>query len=369
MYRGRLKRDLDDWVGRGLIDAATAGRLLADVDQKGARFSIGGVLSMFAALLIAASLLMLIAANWELIPRLVKVVGIIGLIWIFHAVAAIARLRGADRISAGSLVLGSAAFGGAIALIGQLYHLSGDTFSAMFLWFTVTAVSAALFRSGALTVVTGALSLVTFGGGFDSFGWDIGSHGIWAWWPPFGAAVVFGLSHWTGANRAKHFGYILLVSWIWWMTILDRGEVYAFGVGIAATLVFLALTVPVSPLAAVHRRLGASGSFYALLLALSGFAYVQGSAVDAVSIAVLGVIILALSIAAIALDGRDNGAVRFLAYGAFAAEVLYLSYETIDSILGTSAFFLLAGLVVAILAFIVIRLEKRFSRPVAEVTS
>ena len=76
-----------------------------------------------------------------------------------------------------------------------------------------------------------------------------------------------------------------------------------------------------------------------------------------------------MSIAAIALDGRDNGAVRFLAYSAFAAEVLYLSYETIDSILGTSAFFLLAGLVVAILAFIVIRLEKRFSRPVAEVTS
>ena len=133
----------------------------------------------------------------------------------------------------------------------------------MFLWFTVTAVSAALFRSGALTVVTGALSLVTFGGGFDSFGWDIGSHGIWAWWPPFGAAVVFGLSHWTGANRAKHFGYILLVSWIWWMTILDRGEVYAFGVGIVATLIFLALTVPRSPLAVL------CGSGYRSSLAVS----------------------------------------------------------------------------------------------------
>ena len=369
MYRGRLKRDLDDWVARGLIDGATAAKLLDDVDRRGAGFSIGTILSMFAAVLIAASLLMLVAANWELIPRLARVAGIIGLIWIFHIIALVARGRASDRIAAAALVLGSAAFGGAIALIGQLYHLSGDTFSAMFLWFAVTAVSAALFRSGALTIVAGALSLATFGGGFDSFGWNIGSHGIWAWWPPFGAAAIFGLAHWTGASRAKHFGYFLLLSWIWWISILERGEVYAFGIAILATFIFLILTVPRSPLADLHRRLGASGSFYALVMALSGFAYVQGSAMDALGIAGLGLIILALSIAAIALDGRDNGAVRFLAYGAFAAEILYLSYETIDSILGTSAFFLLSGLVVALLAFVVIRLEKRFSRPAAEVKS
>ncbi|MBC2773833.1 DUF2157 domain-containing protein [Rhizobium sp. AQ_MP] len=368
MYRGRLKRDLDDWVGRGLIDAGTAERLLADVDRRGAGFSIGSVLSMFAALLIAASLLMLIAANWELIPRLVKVVGIIALIWVFHIAALIARSRDADRIAAGALIMGAAAFGGAIALIGQLYHLSGDTFSAMFLWFVVTAMSAALFRSGALAVVTGALSLATFGGGFDSFGWNIGAHGLWAWWPPVGAIAVFALAHWTGAIRAKHFGYILLIVWIWWMTILERAEVYALAVAAVATVVFLVLTVPRSPLASLHRRLGASGSFYALVMALTGYAYFQLSGLDALMTAVLGVVILSLSIAAIALDGRDNGAVRFLAYGAFAAEVLFLSYETIDSILGTSAFFLLSGLVVAVLAFIVIRLERRFSRPVSEVT-
>ncbi len=369
MYRGRLKRDLDDWVKRGLIDGATAGRLLEDVDRRGPGFSIGSILSMFAAVLIAASLLMLITANWQLIPRLTKVAGIIGLIWIFHIAALLARAQGADRIAAASLVLGAAAFGGAIALIGQLYHLSGDTFSAMFLWFSVTIVSAALFRSGALTVTAGALALATFAGSFESFGWDVGSHGLWAWWPPVGAAAIFGLARWTGADRAKHFGYILLLVWVWWLVILEGGELHALAVAIVATVAFLALSAPGSPLADLHRRLGASASFYFLVIALSGFAYVQGSAMDAASIAVLGIVILGLSIAAIALEGRDNGAVRFLAYGAFAAEILYLSYETIDSILGTSAFFLLSGLVVAVLAFVVIRLEKRFSRPVPEVKS
>lgn len=369
MYRGRLKRDLDEWVERGLIDKATAGRLLDDVDRRGSRFSIGGVLSMFAAVLIAASLLMLVAANWEAIPRTSKVVGIVALIWLFHGTALLARSRGADRTAAGALVLGSAAFGGAIALIGQLYHLSGDTFSAMLLWFTVTAGSAALFRSGALTVASGALSLVTFWGGFDSFGWEVGGHGLWAYWPPFAAAVVLALARFTGTDRAKHFGYILLVAWIWWIVILDRNEAYAFTVGVAATILFLALTVPRSPLQAIHRKLGASASFYTLVMALTGFAYVQGNALDTMATAALGVAILALSMSAIALEGRENGAVRYLAYGAFAAEILYLSYETIDSILGTSAFFLLSGLVVAVLAFIVVRLEKRFSRSTAEVKS
>lgn len=368
MYRGRLKNDLEDWTKRGLLDASTAKRLLDDVDLRGDRFSIGTVLSMFAAVLIAASILMLVAANWEAIPRLVKVAGIIGLIWLFHTIAIVARMRSADRIVAASLVLGAAAFGGAIALIGQLYHLSGDTFSAMLLWFVVTAVSAGLFRSGALAVVAGALSLVAFGGGFDSFGWDVGGHGLWAWWPAFGALAIFALAHWTGGYRAKHFGYLLLLSWIWWIAIIDREITWSFSIALAAGLVFFLLAVPRSPLAAIHQRLGTSATFYALLLAFTAFSFVQAQLLDAMSIAVLGVIIVALAIAAITLEGRDNGAVRFLSYAAFAAEVLYLSYETIDSILGTSAFFLLSGLVVALLAFVVVRLEKRFSNRSAEVT-
>ena len=63
----------------------------------------------------------------------------------------------------------------------------------------------------------------------------------------------------------------------------------------------------------------------------------------------------------LALEGRDMGAVRYLAYVTFAVEILYLSFVTIDSMLGTSGFFLLSGLIVAVLAFVVIRMEKLFA--------
>ena len=76
----------------------------------------------------------------------------------------------------------------------------------------------------------------------------------------------------------------------------------------------------------------------------------------------LGIITLVVAIGGIVLSGKENGAVRYLGYAAFAAETLYLASETIGSIIGTSGFFLIAGLVVALIAWAVIALERRFSK-------
>jgi uncharacterized membrane protein len=367
MYRGHLKRDLQEWTRKGLIDEATAGRLLADVDARRSAFSVGTVLVMLAAVLVAASVLLLVASNWQAIPRLTKVIGIVALIWAFHLAALFARSRDADRLTAACLVLGAASFGGAISLIGQLYHLSGDTFSAMLLWFVVTAISAALFRSGALTVTAGILSFVVFWTVIDRFDYDFRWHELASYWPPAAAAVLAALTVWTRTDQAKHFAYLLLLSWCIWFYVLGDEVLWATLMTGVGTLVFFAFALPASPLAHLRGKLGASITFYPLLLAFIGLGYWHGNAVDGQTNAILGVLVIALCLAALALEGRDNGAVRFLAYVVFALEVLYLSYETIDSILGTSAFFLLAGLVVAVLAFVVIRLEKHFGRRPTEV--
>ncbi len=57
MYRGRLERDLKHWTAQGLLDAPTAGRLLQEYDSRPSSFSLGRVLMIIAALLVAA--------NWE----------------------------------------------------------------------------------------------------------------------------------------------------------------------------------------------------------------------------------------------------------------------------------------------------------------
>ena len=365
MYRGRLKRDLDIWVEKGLIAPSVAAALLEEHDSRRSAFSIGGALMILAAVLISASILLLIAANWEAIPRLTKVVGVVALIWVFHGTAAVAFGRGADRLGGALLVLGSASFGGAIALIGQLYHLSGDAFDAMLVWFAMTAVSAAAFRSGALTAMTGILAFAAFSALLEQFNFDW--HGVYGWWPVLSALVIVFLSIWTGMERARHFAYLLILAWLLWLYSLSSDTQTALAFAVAGVLAFLAATLPVSPVAGLLRRHEPSLAFYALVLGFVGLALLHGDWTDGMPLALLGFATIALSLVALALEGRDNGAVRFLSYAAFAAEVLYLSYVTIDSMLGTSTFFLLAGLVVAVLAGVVVKLEKLFARRAGEV--
>jgi uncharacterized membrane protein len=369
MYRGRLKRDLDHWVERGLIDAGTAGRLLGDVDERSRSFSLGTVLAMCAAALIAAAILMLVAANWDQVPRTMRVAGIIFQIWLYHAVALLAHARGYDRVSAAALILGATAFGAGIQLIGQMYHLSGDSVTAMLVWFSVTAASAFLFRSPALTVMAGILSIATWIVGIwaNDFVWE--PAGILSHWQPVAALIVAAASVWTGADRAKHLAYWLFIAWIWWLVLDSSSDAATLILTVVAIVLFVALTLNGSPLAKHEKRLGASPAFYTCLVAMMGLAKYQLEANGPLSIAVTGCVLIGFCLLAIVLKGRDNTAIRYLAYAAFVADVLYLANETIGSLLGTSAFFLLSGLVVAVVAFIVVRLERRLSNSAAEVRS
>jgi uncharacterized membrane protein len=369
MYRGRLKRDLERWVERGLIDAETAHRLLDDVDTRGRSYSLGTVLAMCAVALIAAAILMLVAANWDQVPRTLRVGGIILQIWLYHSVALIAHHKGYGRVSAAALLLGATAFGAGIQLIGQMYHLSGDSITAMLVWFSVTAVSAFLLRSPALAVMAGILSIATWlvGTWTGDFEWK--PAGLLSHWQPVAAIVVGAASAWTGADRAKHLAYWLFIAWIWWLVLESGIDVATLILTVIAIVLFVALTLHGSPLAKHERRLGASPAFYSCLVAMMGLAKYQLEANGPLSIALTGCLLIGFCLVAIILKGRDNTAIRYLAYAAFVADVLYLANETIGSLLGTSAFFLLSGLVVAVVAFIVVRLERRLSTTVAEVRS
>ncbi|MGO7427439.1 DUF2157 domain-containing protein, partial [Rhizobium ruizarguesonis] len=122
MYRGRLERDLSLWVGKGLLGQETAGALLAEYDSRPASFSLGRVLMALAAVLLAAAILLVVASNWEAIPRLVRVGVILALIWVVHIAAARLLARGAAAAAGGLLVIGAMSFGGAISLVGQMCH-------------------------------------------------------------------------------------------------------------------------------------------------------------------------------------------------------------------------------------------------------
>ena len=146
MYRARLERDFKHWIDKGLLQDNAARAMLAEYDGRESTFRAGRVLLILAALLLSASILLLVAANWEALPRLARVAGIVALIWGFHFAAGWLLRASRAALAAAALVLGAAAFGGGIALIGQMYHLSGDAADAALLVSPKTCRQSALDR-------------------------------------------------------------------------------------------------------------------------------------------------------------------------------------------------------------------------------
>ena len=360
MYRGRLKRDLALWTEKGLLARPQADALLAEFDSRPSAFRVGTVLLILAAVLVSAAILLLVASNWEVIPRLARAAGLVLLIWAFHAAAGLAYVRGAMAIGAALLVLGSASFGAALSLVGQMYHLSGDVSDMMIVWFCATGITAALFRSAALSVFTGLLAWASLAFHIDDGGvaWD----SIYGWMAPAMALALLALVYRTGATRVRDMAYLLLLAWMIWLYGLHPNDVTALALMAIGIVGFLAVSLKASPLHGFAERAGEAPAFYTFLLAVIGLGLLHAAYVDSAAFSLLGLVTLALAVTGIALGGRDNGAVRYLAYLIFAVEILYLSFVTMGSIIGTSAFFLIAGLVVGMLAWMAFRLEKRFAR-------
>lgn len=360
MYRGRLERDFKLWTAQGLIDATTATRLLHEYDSRESSFSLGRVLMVIAALLVSAAILLLVAANWEAIPRLVRLVGIVALIWGAYIAGGVLMMRGAERLAAAFLVLATLTFGGAIALVGQMYHLSGDTVQAMLVWFAGAVVAAALFRSGAVTAIAGFLAFVVSGADWtQSYSAD---ETVLLWLMPLMAVIVILLVRYTGAARVRHLAYLLLVAWLAFIYSEHETPTTAIAIAGFGAVAYLIAALPQSPLHALARSAGAAPAFYSYLVLVVGLCVLHAEFDGVGNRLFVGIITLVAAIGGIALSGKENGGVRYLGYAAFAAETLYLASETIGSIIGTSGFFLVSGLVVALIAWAVITLERRFSR-------
>jgi uncharacterized membrane protein len=158
-YASRVRRDILRWTELGLVDKATGDALTRDVEAQEKRsLSFGSILAIMAAVLFGAAILLVIAANWDAFPRLLRVGALFAIIATAYVGGALLKLRGHGSMAEGLWLVGAAAFGASIALIGQMYHLSGDEADAVLTWCAGTALAAAALRSGPLTVAAVGLA-------------------------------------------------------------------------------------------------------------------------------------------------------------------------------------------------------------------
>ncbi|MEN9895057.1 MAG: hypothetical protein RIR97_909 [Pseudomonadota bacterium] len=359
MYRGRLERDLTIWVRNGLLEDSVAKSLLAELDRRESKFSVGNVFSILAAALLSCAILLFIASNWEAIPRLLRLSGILVAIWAFFLAAAWAQPKKRMFLAESLLILGSASFGGAIAVVGQMYHLSGDAAQAELLWLACVVPAAALFRSKALTFVSGLLSWMVFAA-YLSLSFSVLDSSL-PWLVPVMAMLVIALVYWTGADKARHFAYLSLIALIVMIHFENHNLSVPIAMVIGGLAAFATATLEQSTLRNFAQNAGPVPVTYAFAIAVLGLFLIHLETLTILETVCVFVVTVGACLAGLFLSGRDNGAVRYLAYLTFASECLYLSYETIGSMMGTSIFFLGSGLIVALIAWMIVRLEKRFS--------
>lgn len=139
--------------------------------DEGGRFL--AIISFVGAVLIACGIILLIAANWNEIPRGVKIAAGLVLMLGAHWTGWWLRENGTYRKSGEALHLaGSGLFLANIGLIGQIYNLSARTPNAFLLWWAGIAALPWLLRSKAQHL----LALFAFG---LWFGCEINEQGSW----------------------------------------------------------------------------------------------------------------------------------------------------------------------------------------------
>jgi len=181
------------------------------------------------------------------------------------------------------------------------------------------------------------------------------------------AAGLFVLSWWSRSQPARH---LVLLSLILYAALLaldhDLAEL-ALSLAVVSAACFLAAALAPGPVDRVVQ-LGGRLPLHGLIGFLTGMAMLQFEFAgdETGRFAVASAVALAGIAAAILLAGRGSRGVRWIAYLGFAFELFIVYAVTMQTMLGTAGFFLAAAVILGLLAFVIIRIEKRLKPAMAE---
>ncbi|WP_186421098.1 DUF2157 domain-containing protein [Bosea sp. CS1GBMeth4] len=418
-YRKRLEADLGRWVGEGLVSPENAATIRRSLAQESG-FKLPALLGLFGGLLIASSVSAFVAANWDEIPRLVKLVMV--LVGLAGALGVAIRLesRGSTAGADAAATCGTLIFAAGVALVGQMYHLPADWPGGALLVALGALLVAFLLRSnGALVIALVAIGAWAVGR------WDEGEpRAHLLFWLPFLPALWLAA---TRHNRLVH--HVAVLALLGWFATLPGQPAFirfdygllAYGLAVSALFVALgalaldrggpglltaflpwgllglilslgvelvrilepaearpgtalwlnyfvyALALPALlglGLLARERRFAWPLALALLMALLVPVLFWSGGGVSLAGKIVVAALILAIAIG-IVVAGAGGGVRRLGIAGSalFAVAVVILLWQTIGTLLDQSLFFLVGGAALIGLAGGMRRLLARFGKP------
>jgi uncharacterized membrane protein len=362
----RLRRDLDRWRQQGWVTEDGARAIRAEIEAGSTHLSLANVLAILAAVLLCFGAMTFVAANWQDMPRLGRLGLLSGLIWASYAASGWLFSRNLHGFAEAAILLGCGIFGASIMLVAQMYHIEGNPPDAVLWWGAGTALAAIALRSNPAFCL--AILLAGLWGAWET---AIRGEVLWPYLIAWGVLFA-GLAFTTRWRPGFHLLAISLSGFVVTLGyLLDDGHrhdaVFLAGLAVMAAAVFAGPHIDrhltISRPALVY---GFAVAFLALFNmqfiedAFTGSALGPYRAANGMPLLGLALISLALILGSVFWGTRTGSrALAWTAYAAFCAELLGVYFKTLGFLLDTSIFFLFAGVLVAGLAYLALRLHRR----------
>jgi uncharacterized membrane protein len=411
LYGKRLERDLKRWHEQGWLTEEGYRAILAERAQSKLP-SVTAALATIGAALFGFAAISFVAANWEEIAPLYRTALLVSLMWSAYGAAAYLFKKSLPDFGQAAALAGIIIFGATIMLVSQMYNINRYWPDLILLWIAGTLIAGAAFRSS--LVLSFAMVLVALWAGVEAefLPRTVQWHFLPVW------AGVATLIAWNRSGVGLHVSAAVLSAWIihlgvslpgplqthseiaaigaagvliaagvlvsappgllrqaalraipYAMTVTFGGILFIFEygqvpivlavLGTAACVVLAPMLI--SPTESPLQKAAPPLFAYALSIALTGLFLIQfnwnlplGSFIAA-ALAALAVLIAALTVG---IKAR-SWLIMWLAYFGLIAEILGLYFKTLGTLLNTSVFFLVAGLLVTGLAAVLIRFGRQ----------
>ncbi|MCF6313925.1 MAG: DUF2157 domain-containing protein [Verrucomicrobiales bacterium] len=166
LFKRDLAKEMGGWVDKDLISRDQAQSICHEygVDYgAGADHSLGyRLLVSMGYLFIGVAVIILIGANWEDLPRELRLGGLIGLTLATQLWALRCYHRGKESSAIGLFFLGNLFYGASIILVAQIYHLGEHIPNEVFWWALGCLPFGVLLRNSWLTLFSCVLAMVWF---------------------------------------------------------------------------------------------------------------------------------------------------------------------------------------------------------------
>ncbi len=302
-YKDRVEQDLDRWIAAGLVAPEHRAAILATLPQS-RRLDAATALAWVGGALLGVAIIAFVAANWEVLPKLVRF-ALLLLTFLGLAAAGAWAAHRARALTANILVmLAALVFAASIGLTGQIFDIAGNPAAA------AHAAGAAALALGMAGRSTGAaiagLVFVALGDLADGQWFSgIGAEAPWSLFAaPLGAYLAL---RWSSAPLA-HAGALGVIYCFSWFGARMESE--------AGVFAFLAMVM--AGMAAVARWLSAQGRPFAsvfygwfaaaalLFLAIAGYLPWFGGEASVAGAVAHRIVWLAASGALVALGRFDR---------------------------------------------------------------